>query len=139
MSKDQKSERFKKGWAKLQEVHGQVGQDVLDELAETAPALSEFIIEYPYGDIYSRPGLDVRSRQIATISALTAMGNAHKELTVHIQAGLNVGLTKEEIIEIIMQMSVYAGFPAAMNGIDAAKEAFEKFDAKTLSKDNTTK
>ena len=139
MSKDEKSDRFKKGWAKLQEVHGQVGQDVLDELAETAPALSEFIIEYPYGDIYSRPGLDVRSRQIATISALTAMGNAHKELTVHIQAGLNVGLSKEEIIEIIMQMSVYAGFPVAMNGIDAAKEAFEKFDAKALSKDKTAK
>lgn len=131
MTDNKKSERFEKGWAKLQEVHGQLGQDVLDELRKTAPALADFIIEYPYGDIYSRSELDVRSRQIATISALTAMGNAESELRVHIQAGLNVGLTKQEIIEIIMQMSVYAGFPVAMNGIEIAKEAFEAWDKKT--------
>ncbi len=130
MTQDSKSERYKKGFAKLQEVHGKVGEDVLDDLRKTAPALADFIIEYPYGDIYSRPGLDVRSRQIATIAALTAMGNAHEELRVHIQAGINVGLSEEEIIEIIMQMSVYAGFPAAMNGIEAAKEAFENIKTK---------
>ena len=115
-----------KGWARLEEVHGKVGEEVLDELAEIAPALKDFIIEYPYGDIYARPGLDLKARQIATISALTALGNAHGELRVHIIAGLRVGLTHDEIIEIIMQMSVYAGFPAAMRGIDAAREAFEE-------------
>jgi len=130
MTKDPKSPRYTKGFQKLQEIHGKVGEDVLDDLRKTAPALADFIIEFPYGDIYSRPGLDVRSRQIATIAALTAMGNAHEELRVHIQAGINVGLSQEEIIEIIMQMSVYAGFPAAMNGIEAAKEAFENIKTK---------
>jgi len=87
--------------------------------------LARYTIEYPFGDIYSRPGLDLKSREIATIAALTAMGNAQPQLKVHIQAGLNVGLTQEEIVEVIMQMSVYSGFPTALNGIQVAKEVFQ--------------
>ena len=82
------------------------------------------MFEFSFGDIYSRPGLDLRAREIATIAALTALGNASPQLKVHIEAGLNVGLTREEITEIIMQMAVYAGFPAALNGLFAAKEVF---------------
>ncbi|STV97062.1 carboxymuconolactone decarboxylase [Klebsiella michiganensis] len=74
-------------------------------------------MSFPFGDIYARPGLDLRSREIATIAALTALGNAAPQLKVHIAAGLNVGLTQEEITEVIMQMAVYAGFPAALNGL----------------------
>ena len=82
------------------------------------------MIEFSFGDIYSRPGLDLRAREIATIAALTALGNAGPQLKVHIEAGLNVGLSCEEITEVIMQMAVYAGFPAALNGLFAAKEIF---------------
>ncbi len=82
------------------------------------------MIEFPFGDIYSRPGLDLRAREIATIAALTALGNASPQLKVHIEAGLNVGLSRDEITEVIMQMAVYAGFPAALNGLFAAKEIF---------------
>jgi 4-carboxymuconolactone decarboxylase len=62
---------------------------------------------------------------VATIAALTALGNAAPQLKVHIEAGLNVGLSRDEIVEVIMQMAVYAGFPAALNGLFAAKEVFE--------------
>lgn len=65
-----------------------------------------------------------RSAGIATIAALTALGNASPQLKVHIEAGLNVGLSRQEITEVIMQMAVYAGFPAALNGLFAAKEIF---------------
>jgi len=82
------------------------------------------VIEFPFGDIYSRPGLDLRAREIATIAALTALGNASPQLKVHVEAGLNVGLSRDEITEVIMQMAVYAGFPAAVNGLFAAKEIF---------------
>ena len=82
------------------------------------------MIEFPFGDIYSRLGLDLRAREIATIAALTALGNASPQLKVHIEAGLNVGLSRDEITEVIMQMAVYAGFPAALNGLFAAKEIF---------------
>ena len=93
-------------------------------LSDIAPDFARYLIEFPFGDIYSRPGLDLRSREIATIAALTAMGNAAPQLKVHIEAGLNVGLSRDEITETIMQMSVYAGFPAALNGLFAAKEVF---------------
>ncbi|SIP89575.1 4-carboxymuconolactone decarboxylase [Bosea sp. TND4EK4] len=93
-------------------------------LADIAPDFAEYVFEFPFGDIYSRPGLDLRAREIATIAALAAMGNAAPQLKVHIDAGLNVGLSREEITEILMQMAVYAGFPAALNGLFAAKEVF---------------
>ena len=93
-------------------------------LADIAPDFARYVIEFPFGDIYSRPGLDLRAREIATIAALTALGYATPQLKVHIQAGLNVGLSRQEIVETIMQMAVYAGFPAAVNGLFAAKEVF---------------
>ncbi len=93
-------------------------------LADIAPDFARYLVEFPFGDIYTRPGLDLRAREIATIAALTAMGNAAPQLKVHIAAGLNGGLSREEIVEIIMQMAVYAGFPAALNGLFAAKEVF---------------
>src|SRR5208283_1108231 len=118
------SERYQRGWEKLKEVDGEAGQRVIDSLADIAPDFARYLIEFPFGDIYSRQGLDLRSREIATIAALTALGNASPQLKVHIEAGLNVGLSREEITEIIMQMAVYAGFPAALNGLFAAKEVF---------------
>ncbi|CAL80300.1 carboxymuconolactone decarboxylase [Bradyrhizobium sp. ORS 278] len=99
-------------------------------LADIAPDFATYVIEFPFGDIYTRPGLDLRSREIATIAALTALGNASPQLKVHLQAGLNVGLSREEITEVIMQMAVYAGFPAALNGLFAAKAVFAEADAK---------
>ncbi|WP_264984029.1 carboxymuconolactone decarboxylase family protein [Pseudodesulfovibrio portus] len=109
---------------KLEEIDGQAGQAVVDGLRDIAPDFAHYLIEFPFGDIYSRPGLDLESREIATIAALTAMGTAAPQLKVHIAAGLNVGLTREQITETIMQMAVYAGFPAALNGLFAAREVF---------------
>ena len=116
--------RLERGRRALAEIDGQAGEKVVASLADIAPDFATYLIEFPFGDIYSRPGLDLRAREIATIAALTAMGNAAAQLKVHIDAGLNVGLSRDEITEIIMQMAVYAGFPAALNGLFAAKEVF---------------
>jgi len=121
--------RYLQGLAKLREIDGQAGEHVVASLADIAPDFARYLIEYPFGDIYSRPGLDLRSREIAVVAALTAMGNAAPQLKVHLQAALNVGVTREEIVEVIMQMSVYAGFPAALNGLAAAREVFAASDA----------
>jgi 4-carboxymuconolactone decarboxylase len=83
-------------------------------------------VEFPFGDIYSRPGLDLKSREIAVVAALTALGNAAPQLKVHVHGALNVGASRTEIIETIMQMAVYAGFPAALNGLAVAREVFEQ-------------
>ena len=118
------SERYIIGQEMLQRVDGKGGEAVVDSLRDIAPDFARYLIEFPFGDIYARPGLDLRSREIATIAALTALGNAAPQLKVHIAAGLNVGLTQEEITEVIMQMAVYAGFPAALNGLFAARAVF---------------
>ena len=116
--------RLERGKRTLAEIDGKAGHAVVAALADIAPDFATYLFEFPFGDIYSRPGLDLRSREVATIAALAAMGNAAPQLKVHIEAGLNVGLSREEIVEIIMQMAVYAGFPAALNGLFAAKEVF---------------
>jgi 4-carboxymuconolactone decarboxylase len=118
--------RLQRGKRVLAEIDGHAGEQVIEALADIAPDFATYLFEFPFGDIYSRPGLDIRSREIATIAALTAMGNAQPQLKVHIAAGLNVGLERSEIIETIMQMAVYAGFPAALNGLFAAKEVFQQ-------------
>jgi len=119
-----KSQRFKDGWEKLKEVDGSAGENVIKSLKDIAPDFADLLIEFPFGDIYTRDKLDLKSREIATIAGLTVMGNAAPQLKVHIHAGLNVGCSKEEIIEVIMQMSVYGGFPCALNGLFVAKEVF---------------
>lgn len=116
--------RLERGKRALAQIDGAAGSNVIAALADIAPDFADYLFEFPFGDIYSRPGLDLRSREIATIAALTAMGTATPQLKVHIEAGLNVGLSKDEIIETIMQMAIYAGFPAALNGLLAAKEVF---------------
>jgi 4-carboxymuconolactone decarboxylase len=116
--------RLERGKRALAEIDGEAGERVIASLADIAPDFARYLLEFPFGDIYSRPGLDLRAREIATIAALTALGNATPQLKVHIRAGLNVGLSREEITETIMQMAVYAGFPAALNGLFAAKDVF---------------
>lgn len=96
----------------------------LETLTDIAPELGEWIADFAYGDVVSRPGLDLRSRELATVAALTALGNAQPQLKSHIGGALNAGCTPKEILEVIMQMAVYAGFPASLNGISAAREVF---------------
>ena len=124
------SGRYERGWEKLREIDREQGERVIEALKDIAPDLGRYIIEFPFGDIYNRPGLDLKTREIATVAALTALGNAAPQLKVHIHGALNVGCTRQEVIEVIIQMAVYAGFPAALNGIFVAKEVFEERDEK---------
>ncbi len=122
------SSRYARGWEKLREIDGQAGERVVASLADIAPDFAKYLIEFPFGDIYSRPQLDLKSRELGVVAALTALGNATPQLKVHIHGALNVGCTREEVVEIIMQMAVYAGFPAALNGLFAAKDVFAERD-----------
>ncbi|MEL7085396.1 MAG: carboxymuconolactone decarboxylase family protein [Cyanobacteria bacterium J06597_1] len=119
------SERYLRGWQTLKGIDGDAGEQVISGLQAIAPDLAHYIIEFAFGDIYTRPELDVKSREIATIAALTALGHPRAQLKVHVQAALNVGCSREEIIEIVMQMAVYAGFPVAINGMAVVREVFD--------------
>ncbi len=121
-------DRYNRGLEKLAQVDGDAGRRVIESLAAIAPDMARYVIEFPFGDIYSRPGLDLKSREIATVAALTALGFALPQLKVHIHGALNVGCSRTEVVEVIMQMAVYAGFPAALNGLYAAREVFDERD-----------
>ena len=91
------------------------------------------LTSFSFGEVYSRPNLELKSREIATVAALTALGSAQPQLKVHIHGALNIGWYREEVTEVIIQMAVYAGFPAALNGMFAAKEVFKERDEKGLN------
>ncbi|NOH85942.1 carboxymuconolactone decarboxylase family protein, partial [Vibrio sp. 03-59-1] len=101
--------RFNSGLEQLSKIDGEAGHKVIESLQDICPDLAKFTIEFPFGDIYTRQGLDLKLREIATVSALTAMGTCTPQLKVHLHAALNVGCSEEEIKEVIIQMSVYAG------------------------------
>jgi 4-carboxymuconolactone decarboxylase len=121
--------RYERGLKSLAAIDGKAGQRVVDSLRDIAPDFARYVVEFPFGDIYSRPELDLKSREIATVAALTALGNARPQLEVHIHGALNVGCSRTEVVEVIMQMAVYAGFPAALNGLFAAQAVFAERDA----------
>lgn len=120
------NQRYVQGLAKLTEIDGEAGEKVIRSLADICPDLGKYIIEYPFGDIYQREGLDLKTRELVTVAALTARGHCQPQLNVHINGALNVGCTPQEIVEVILQMSVYAGFPAALNGMFVAKTVFSE-------------
>lgn len=118
--------RLKRGLAKLQEVDGKSGDDVVNSMNTIFPDLVKYMVEYAFGDIYSRDILDLKAKEMAVVAALTALGNARPQLNVHINGALNVGCSINEIKEIILQMSAYAGFPASINAMNELKDVLKE-------------
>jgi len=114
------------GREKLREIDGEAGVQVEERLKTICPDLARYLIEYSFGEIYAREILDNRTKEQAVVAALTAMGTAAPQLKVHIHAALHVGCTPEEIREIIIQMSAYAGFPATLNGMGILMEVLKE-------------
>lgn len=118
--------RYLDGLINLKNIDQEAGERVLESLKDVSPDLARYIVEYSFGDVYSRSGLDLKSKEIAVVAALTAMGNAEPQLRVHIHGALNVGCNIAEVQEVILQMCSYAGFPRAINAMLALKEVIEQ-------------
>ena len=117
------SERYRRGVDIVQELYeGRVEQFMASRVAEVAPDFARMAIEFPFGDLYARKALDLRSREIAAIASLAALGTAIPQLRDHIHAAANLGVGRDEIIEILMQTAVYAGFPAALGALAACHD-----------------
>jgi 4-carboxymuconolactone decarboxylase len=114
-------ERYERGIAALRKANEE-GLNELIKSTKIAPDLARYVIEFAYGDIYTRPGLLLKQRELCIVAALTALGSRERQLRDHIQAALNTGGTPQELIETILMMAVYAGFPAAINGMLIAHE-----------------
>jgi len=93
-------------------------------MAPISPDFADMMVEFGYGEMMSRPGLDPKSRQMVTLGALAALGHPVDQLKGHINGALSVGVTPQEIVEALMQVAIYAGFPAATNALRVAKRVF---------------
>lgn len=105
-------DRYARGREVLSQIHRTTGEDIVDSLGD----LGRHIVEYAFGDVYARPGLPLRERQLITVAMLAALGNL-PQLEVHLQAALNVGITRQELDELVLQVAPYAGFPRAMDAL----------------------
>jgi len=118
-------ERYARGKQLLDELMQGKGSELIERMSAASSDLAELTVAFPFGEIYSRPGLDLRSRELVTLSALIALG-AWPQFKVHVRGALSAGCTTTEIKEVIIQLAVYAGFPAALNAMQAAGEVFEE-------------
>jgi 4-carboxymuconolactone decarboxylase len=119
-----RQERFDHGMAVLSSIDGESGQKVIDSLADIAPELGHQVVAWAFGEMYSRPQLAPRDRQLVTLGMLTALGGCEPQLDVHINAALNVGLQPDEIVEALLHAAVYCGMPKALNATFVAKKVF---------------
>ena len=117
-------ELFERGLAKLGEIDGAQGDAVMAALADIAPDLGRYIVSFAFGEIYHRPALNNRERELLTLGLLATQGGCEKQLKVHIHAALNVGISREEIVEAFIHAVPYLGFPKALNAVFVAKEVF---------------
>lgn len=118
------AKRYQRGWERLMEIDGEGGERVIESLQDIAPDLGRYVVEFAFGDIYSRDGLDLKQRQLVTLASLTTQGGCEPQLQVHINAALNVGLSPQEIVEAITHCIPYTGFPRVLNTIFVAKRIF---------------
>lgn len=124
--KDTRELRAERGNRIINELDPHAGAVFDAWLEDVAPDFANYIREFSFGDIYSRPGLSLRDRQIAAIAALAAKQTAISQLKGHIRSALNIGLSKKEVTEVIIQTVIFCGFPATLNALAAARDVFEK-------------
>jgi 4-carboxymuconolactone decarboxylase len=119
-----REQRYERGLKTLRQIDGEAGQNVVSSLADISPELAHQVVAWGFGEIYSRPGLAPRDRQLVTLGMLTALGGCEPQLEVHVNAALNVGLSPGEITEALLHSAVYCGMPRALNATFVAKRVF---------------
>lgn len=122
-------DRYERGLAAMNAIDGEAGAKVVEALQDVAPDLARYIIEFTFGEIYPRPRLSLKHREIVSIAALTALGSAIPQLKVHVNGLLNVGGSRREVTETLLHLAFYVGFPAVLNAISAAREVFAEREA----------
>jgi len=125
--------RYEKGKEVIEAIQERSIEEIFKDLEDVAPDMSRFVVEFPYSEIYTRSEVDLKTRELCTVAALTVLGTV-PQLKDHIGGALNVGNSPTEIVEIILQMSAYCGFPKSINGLVAAKEVFKERNLLPLEK-----
>ena len=123
------NERFSRGLKAMQSIDAEQTVRILSGVSDLAPDFAAYLVEYAFGDIGSRPGLDLKQREFAAVASLAAMGNAQPQLKARLHGALKLGWTREELVELLMQTSVHAGFPAAINALTILRDVLQEQEA----------
>jgi len=118
------SDRRARGEEALGRIDPDVAGRMREAFAEIAPDFADMIVDFAYGDVISRPGLDPARRQLVTLTALTVLGAGTDLIETHARGALRVGLTRDEVVECVMQCAPFAGFPRAIAAMAALRRAF---------------
>lgn len=119
-----KETRYENGMKRLKEIDGTGGEAVIRSLEDISPDLGKLIVEFAFGDIYTRKEMSMQERELITITSLLTLGGCEPQLEVHINGALNVGIPPQKVIETFLQCIPYTGFPRVLNAVFTAKKIF---------------
>ncbi len=120
------SERYERGEKLLRKIDGdKVADNLIEDYKDLAPDFTRYLIEFAFGEIYAREG-DAKQRELIAIASLATMGGCDKQLGTHVRGAFNVGLTESEIVEAVMTLVPYIGFPKALNALAVVKRVVDK-------------
>ena len=123
------SDRYERGEKLLREIDGdKVADNLIARYEDLAPDFTRYLVEFAFGEIYARDG-DLKHREIVAIATLATMGGCDPQLETHIHGAFNVGLTESEIVEAVMTLIPYVGFPKALNAMTVVKRVVDKRSA----------
>ena len=126
---DEKSAEYQRGMHEIRKQLGPMADSYIRKIKALAPEFAWVNVTFPFGELYTRDVIDLKTRELCTVAALTVQGFSLPELKLHIKAALRCGASRGEVVEIITQMIAYCGFPAATNALMTMKEVFDELDA----------
>ena len=126
---DEASVEYQRGMNEIRKPLGPMADSYIEKIKALAPEFAWVNVTFPFGELYTRDVLDLKTRELCTVAALTVQGFSLPELKLHIDAALRTGASREEVIEVITQMIAYVGFPAATNALMTAQAVFQDHDA----------
>lgn len=131
---DESSAEYQRGMHEIRKQLGPMADSYIRNIKALAPEFAWVNVTFPFGELYTRDVIDLKTRELCTVAALTVQGFSLVELKLHVKAALRCGASRAEVTEIITQMIAYCGFPAATNALMTMKEAFDEVDAAATKK-----
>lgn len=131
---DENAPEYRRGMAQIRKQLGPMADAYIRNIKALAPEFAWVNVTFPFGELYPRDVIDLKTRELCTVAALTVQGFSQPELKLHVKAALRCGASRGEVAEIITQMIAYAGFPAATNALMTMKQVFDEVDAEAKAK-----
>ena len=131
---NESSAEYQRGMAEMHKQIGPMADAYIARIKKVSPEFAWVNVTFPFAELYTRDVIDLKTRELCTVAALTVQGFSLVELKLHVKAAVRCGASRAEVTEVITQMIAYCGFPAATNALMTMKEAFDELDTPDRSK-----